>query len=75
MHPIRKGLDLYVNLRPARLYPGIASPLSAPGEIDLVVVRENTEGEYANVGGRVHRGTPHETAMQTTVITRHGADA
>jgi tartrate dehydrogenase/decarboxylase / D-malate dehydrogenase len=75
MHPIRKGLDLYVNLRPARLYPGIASPLGAPGKIDLVVVRENTEGEYANVGGRVHRGTPHETAMQTTVITRHGADA
>ncbi|MGN6809470.1 MAG: 3-isopropylmalate dehydrogenase [Thermomicrobiales bacterium] len=74
MHPIRKGLDLYVNLRPARLYPGIASPLSAPGAIDLVVVRENTEGEYANVGGRVHRGTPHEAAMQTTVITRHGAE-
>jgi tartrate dehydrogenase/decarboxylase/D-malate dehydrogenase len=74
MHPIRKGLDLFVNLRPARLYPGIASPLGAPGKIDLVVVRENTEGEYANVGGRVHRGTPHEVAMQTTVITRHGAE-
>ena len=74
MHPIRKGLGLYVNLRPAKLLSGIASPLKDPGEIDFVVVRENTEGEYANVGGRVHVGTPNEAAMQTTVVTRHGAE-
>jgi tartrate dehydrogenase/decarboxylase/D-malate dehydrogenase len=74
MHPIRQGLDLYVNHRPARLYPGIKSPLAQPEAIDLVVVRENTEGEYSNVGGRVHRGTPHEVGMQTTVVTRRGAE-
>jgi tartrate dehydrogenase/decarboxylase / D-malate dehydrogenase len=74
MHPMRKGLDLYVNLRPARLLPGVSSPLRDPGSVDLVVVRENTEGEYANVGGRVHAGTPHEIAMQTAVITRRGAE-
>jgi tartrate dehydrogenase/decarboxylase/D-malate dehydrogenase len=74
MHPLRQGLDLYVNLRPVRLLPGVASPLRAPGEVDFVVVRENTEGEYANVGGRVHRGGAHEIAMQTAVVTRRGAE-
>ena len=74
MHPIRQGFDLYVNLRPVKLDSGITSPLHAPGEIDLVVVRENTEGEYANVGGRVHAGTDDELAIQSTVITRRGAE-
>ncbi len=74
MHPIRKGLDLYVNYRPARLLPGVESPLKSPGDIDLIVVRENTEGEYANVGGRVHAGTRREVAMQTAVVTREGAE-
>ncbi len=74
MHPLRRGLDLYVNLRPIALFPGVASPLKEPGAIDFVVVRENTEGEYANVGGRVAEGTPHEVAMQTAVVTRRGAD-
>ncbi len=74
MHPIRRGLDLYVNLRPVRFIRGMTSPLKAPEGIDFVVVRENTEGEYANVGGQVHAGDTHEVAMQTTVITRRGAE-
>src|ERR687886_179027 len=74
MHPLRKGLDLYVNLRPIKTLPGVESPLKATEPIDFVVVRENTEGEYSGVGGRVHQGTPHEVAMQTTVITRRGAE-
>ncbi len=74
MHPLRQGLDLYVNLRPARLLPGVPSPLRDPGDIDFVVVRENTEGEYAGAGGRVHRGGPDEIAVQTTVVTRRGAE-
>ncbi len=74
MHPLRQGLDLYVNLRPVKLLPGVASPLRAPGAVDFVVVRENTEGEYAGVGGRVGRGTAHEVAMQTAVVTRRGAE-
>ncbi|HEX2515275.1 MAG TPA: 3-isopropylmalate dehydrogenase [Chloroflexota bacterium] len=73
MHPLRKGLDLYVNLRPVRTLPGVPTPLRASDPIDLVVVRENTEGEYSGVGGRVHRGTAHEVALQTTVVTRRGA--
>jgi tartrate dehydrogenase/decarboxylase/D-malate dehydrogenase len=74
MHPLRKGLDLYVNLRPVKSLPGIESPLKATAPIDFVVVRENTEGEYSGVGGRVHAGTPHEVAIQTTVVTRRGAE-
>jgi tartrate dehydrogenase/decarboxylase/D-malate dehydrogenase len=74
MHPLRQGLELYVNLRPIRLLPGVASPLREPGPVDFVVVRENTEGEYAGAGGRVHRGTAQEVALQTTVVTRHGAE-
>lgn len=74
MHPIRQGLDLYVNLRPARLHRPEHSPLREPGEIDMVIVRENTEGEYAGVGGRVHVGTEHEAAIQTTVLTRRGSE-
>ena len=74
MHPIRKELGLYVNYRPARLYPGTLSPLRDPGDIDFVVVRENTEGEYSGIGGRLHAGTENEIATQSIVITRRGAE-
>jgi tartrate dehydrogenase/decarboxylase/D-malate dehydrogenase len=70
--PIRKEFDLYVNLRPCRLLPGIQGPLrdKGPRDIDFVCVRENTEGEYSGVGGRVHRGTDREVAIQSIVFTR-----
>ncbi len=73
MHPLRQGLDLYANVRPAKLFPGIVSPLREPGEIDFVVVRENTEGEYAGIGGRFHQGADDEMGQQTTIVTRRGA--
>lgn len=74
--PIRQRFEQYVNLRPMRLLRGIASPLAGRSatEIDMICVRENSEGEYAGVGGRVHRGTPHEVAEQTGVFTRRGID-
>jgi tartrate dehydrogenase/decarboxylase/D-malate dehydrogenase len=74
--PMRRKFDQYVNLRPAYLYGGVASPLrdKAPGAIDMVVYRENTEGEYAPVGGRHYQGTPHEIAIQTAIFTRRGCD-
>jgi tartrate dehydrogenase/decarboxylase/D-malate dehydrogenase len=70
--PIRKTFDLYVNLRPCRLLPGTRGPLrdKGPQDIDFVCVRENTEGEYAGVGGRVHTGTEREVAVQSIVFTR-----
>src|SRR5262245_6117162 len=72
--PMRRQFDQYVNLRPAYLFDGVQSPLrdKAPGSIDLVVYRENTEGEYAPVGGRLYTGTPEEIAVQTAVFTRRG---
>jgi tartrate dehydrogenase/decarboxylase/D-malate dehydrogenase len=72
--PMRRQFDLYVNLRPAFLFDGVQSPLrdKAPGSIDMLVYRENTEGEYAPIGGRLYVGTPSETAMQTSVFTRRG---
>lgn len=72
--PIRRAFDLYANVRPAYLYAGVESPLKGygPGSIDMVVVRENTEGEYAQVGGFVHHHLPDEVAVQTGVFTRHG---
>src|SRR6266571_3637819 len=72
--PMRRKFDLYVNLRPAYLFEGVESPVKgkAPGSIDMLVYRENTEGEYAPVGGRLYAGTPHETAIQTSVFTRRG---
>jgi tartrate dehydrogenase/decarboxylase/D-malate dehydrogenase len=73
MHPLRQGLDLYANVRPAKLFPGTISPLRGPGEIDFVVVRENTEGEYAGIGGRFRQGTDDEIGQQTTIVTRRGA--
>jgi len=70
--PIRKGFEQYVNLRPIRLLPGLQSPLrhKGPEDINFVCVRENTEGEYAGVGGRTHVGTPYEVAIQTSVFSR-----
>src|ERR1043165_1300077 len=73
---IRQRFDQYVNLRPMRLLPGLGSPLTSrgPADIDMVCVRENSEGEYSGVGGRIHRGTPHEVAQQVGVFTRHGIE-
>ena len=72
----RREFDQYVNLRPCRLMPGIASPLAhrRPGEIDFVVVRENTEGEYSSIGGCMFEGTEREFVVQQTVMTRTGVD-
>ncbi len=74
--PIRRGFDQYANVRPAVLYPGVTSPLASrgPGDIDMVVVRENTEGEYAQVGGFVHHYAPEEVAVQASVFTRRGTE-
>ena len=73
---IRQRFDQYVNLRPMRLLPGLTSPLAGRGaaDIDMMCVRENSEGEYSGVGGRVHRGTPHEVAQQVGVFTRQGIE-
>jgi tartrate dehydrogenase/decarboxylase/D-malate dehydrogenase len=74
--PMRRKFDQYVNLRPAYLFDGVQSPLrdKAPGSIDLLVYRENTEGEYAPIGGRLYEGTPHEVAIQTNTFTRRGCE-
>jgi tartrate dehydrogenase/decarboxylase/D-malate dehydrogenase len=74
--PMRRKFDQYVNLRPAYLYEGVESPLRdrGAGSIDMMVYRENTEGEYAPVGGRHYEGTPHEIAVQTAVFTRRGCE-
>jgi tartrate dehydrogenase/decarboxylase / D-malate dehydrogenase len=70
--PIRREFQQYINLRPVRTLDGVASPLGAKNPIDLLIVRENNEGEYSEVGGRMYRGLPEESAMQTTVFTRLG---
>lgn len=72
----RREFDQYVNLRPVRLMPGVNSPLSGrkPGDIDFYVVRENTEGEYSSIGGRMFPDTEREFVVQETVMTRHGVD-
>jgi tartrate dehydrogenase/decarboxylase / D-malate dehydrogenase len=72
--PLRQRLDLWVNLRPARLLDGVPSPLAAAPPLDIVFVRENTEGEYAGVGGRAHRGLEIEVALETSVFTRAGIE-
>lgn len=74
--PIRRTFQQYINLRPCRLLAGVRSPLAGkqPGDIDFVVVRENSEGEYSNMGGRIHQGTPYEMAVQNTVFTRMGVE-
>ncbi|HZR24641.1 MAG TPA: tartrate dehydrogenase [Vicinamibacterales bacterium] len=73
---IRQRFDQYVNLRPMRLLAGLTSPLAnrGPADIDMICVRENSEGEYSGVGGRVHVGTPREVAQQVGVFTRHGIE-
>lgn len=72
----RREFDQYVNLRPVRLMPGVNSPLAGrkPGDIDFYVVRENTEGEYSSIGGRMFPDTEREFVVQETVMTRHGVD-
>jgi tartrate dehydrogenase/decarboxylase / D-malate dehydrogenase len=72
----RRDFDQYVNLRPCRLMPGMRSPLAdrKPGDIDFFVIRENTEGEYSSVGGRMFEGTDREVVIQETVMTRVGID-
>jgi len=74
--PIRREFDQYVNLRPVRLLPGIVSPLRDrnPGDIDFWIVRENTEGEYSQIGGRLHAGSADEIVVQEAVFTRRGTD-
>src|SRR5438876_1699956 len=74
--PMARKFDQYVNLRPAYLFEGVPSPLrdKKPGSIDMLVYRENTEGEYASVGGRVYQGMPAEVAVQTAVFTRRGCE-
>lgn len=74
--PIRKQFDLHVNVRPVRLFPGIRGPLrdKGPDDVDMLFIRENTEGEYAGAGGRVHQGTQHEVALQTSVFSRFNVE-
>ncbi len=74
--PIRRGFDQYVNLRPVRLLPGIKSPLAGriPQDIDFVIIRENTEGEYSQIGGRLYPGMEGEVVVQESIFTRRGVD-
>jgi len=74
--PIRREFDQYANVRPVRLMPGIRSPLAGRkiGDIDMIVVRENTEGEYSSIGGRIYGGSEREMAIQQTIFTRVGTD-
>ena len=74
--PIRRTFRQYVNLRPVHLFEGIESPLKnlKPGQIDFTIVRENNEGEYSNIGGRLYEGTEDEMAVQQTVFTRRGVN-
>ena len=74
--PIRRGFKQYVNLRPVRLLEGVESPLKGrnPGDIDFYVVRENNEGEYSEIGGKLYAGTPQELVLQQTVFTRAGCE-
>jgi tartrate dehydrogenase/decarboxylase/D-malate dehydrogenase len=72
--PICQGFDQYANVRPARLLPGVTSPLSTASQIDWVIVRENTEGEYSGAGGRVHTGLSNEVAVEVSTFTRSGVE-
>ena len=74
--PICQGFDQYANVRPTRILPGIPSPLAGkgPGDLDWVIVRENSEGEYSGAGGRVHRGLPEEVATEISIFTRTGVE-
>jgi len=72
----RREFDQYINLRPVKLFDGVPCPLvnKKPGDIDMLIVRENTEGEYSSVGGRMYKDTEREIAIQETVMSRHGVD-
>ena len=74
--PIRRGFQQYINLRPVRLLPGATSPLAGrtSADIDMIIVRENAEGEYSEIGGRLNRGTADELAVQVAMFTRKGCD-
>jgi tartrate dehydrogenase/decarboxylase/D-malate dehydrogenase len=74
--PIRQGFDQYVNVRPCQVLEGIESPLRGrgPADVDILCIRENTEGEYSGIGGRFHQGAPDEVAIQTSVFTRRGVE-
>lgn len=74
--PIRREFEQYINLRPVRLFEGVSCPLAnkKPGDIDFYVVRENCEGEYSNIGGRIYEGSEHEVVVQQSVFTRRGVD-
>jgi tartrate dehydrogenase/decarboxylase/D-malate dehydrogenase len=74
--PIRRRFEQYVNLRPVRLFEGVRCPLAdkKPGDIDFLIVRENCEGEYSEIGGRLYQGTEAEMAIQESVFTRRGVD-
>jgi len=74
--PIRRAFRQYVNLRPVRLLPGVRSPLAGrtPADIDMIIVRENNEGEYSEIGGRLYKGTEEELAVQQALFTRQGCD-
>ncbi|WP_281407583.1 tartrate dehydrogenase [Mesorhizobium sp. B2-8-3] len=72
--PIRRNFQQYVNLRPVRLFGGVPSPLATPGVIDFYIVRENNEGEYSEIGGRMFPGMDQEMVIQNTVLTRFGCD-
>lgn len=74
--PIRREFRQYINLRPVRLFEGVPCPLAGrvPGDIDFYIVRENNEGEYSEIGGRLYAGTDHETVVQESVFTRQGVD-
>ena len=72
----RREFDQYINLRPVKLFEGVSSPLAnkQPGDIDMIIVRENTEGEYSSVGGRMYQGTDREVVIQETVMSKYGID-
>ncbi|HWK74864.1 MAG TPA: tartrate dehydrogenase [Povalibacter sp.] len=72
--PIRREFEQYVNLRPCKLFAGVQSPLANPGPIDIQIVRENTEGEYSSLGGRMFEGTPQEFVIQESIFSRRGTD-
>ncbi|WP_022886776.1 tartrate dehydrogenase [Glaciibacter superstes] len=74
--PIRRAFDQYVNLRPARLLAGVPSPIvgANPGDLDMIVIRENVEGEYSRIGGRLYEGTPSELVIQESIFTRRGVE-
>lgn len=72
--PIRREFDQYINLRPIRSYQGVSGPLKSDKKIDIMIVRENTEGEYSKIGGRFASNSPYETALQVAVFSRHGIE-